>query len=123
MAALNVHNAIFTADPAEVVPTPTAALHSRTISTVTLRTVASNEGHPTESLLGPSTSGSQVYMGLLARQPSYPDDPPPLQIPLYLTGDPMSEHERRVLHEGVVRKRLKRLRGFKMSLEALKGKR
>ncbi|KAK0200711.1 hypothetical protein DFS33DRAFT_1266389 [Desarmillaria ectypa] len=69
MAALYLHNAIFSPEPAELPPS-----HLRTISTATLKTIASDNSHPTEPLLNLSYSGS-AYLDLLERQPAHPRGP------------------------------------------------
>ncbi|KAK0440060.1 hypothetical protein EV421DRAFT_1712847 [Armillaria borealis] len=104
MAALYLHNAIFSPEPVELPPS-----HSRTISTATLRTIASDHSHPTEPLLDPSYSGS-AYLDLLERQPAHPRGPSPgWDMGLSLDDIP-TLGERRGYWEKAVRRRLKVLK-------------
>ncbi|TBU30977.1 hypothetical protein BD311DRAFT_689927 [Dichomitus squalens] len=133
-AAVFLHNAIFAAEP----PSPPPAIagphhhhrhhrrrspnrrlpHDRqlsSVSSITLHASASEHSHPTESLMHPSESAdaeSTAYLDLLARQPTYPDSVGhhARASALSLRGDPFSLRERRVAHEKLVRRRLKRLR-------------
>ncbi|KAE9396240.1 hypothetical protein BT96DRAFT_1021503 [Gymnopus androsaceus JB14] len=65
MAALYLHNAIFIPEPSE------RREHTRTISSTTLRTITTDQSHPTEPLLHSTNSGSLAYQDLLSRQPEY----------------------------------------------------
>ncbi|KAK0457018.1 uncharacterized protein EV420DRAFT_534501 [Desarmillaria tabescens] len=104
MAALYLHNAIFSPEPAELPPS-----HSRTISTATLRTIASDNSHPTEPLLNPLYSGS-AYLDLLERQPTHPRGPSPgWDMGLSLDDTP-TVRERKGYWEKAVRRRLKVLK-------------
>ena len=119
-AALYLHNAIFTTEPAS--PPSVAHTHRSpnrrvphdrqlsSVSSVTLQTSTSEHSHPTEPLIHPGSSESTVYLDLLARQPTHPSSPAGRTQGLSLQGDPVTPRERRIQHERVVRRRLKRLR-------------
>ncbi|SJL10892.1 uncharacterized protein ARMOST_14287 [Armillaria ostoyae] len=115
MAALYLHNAIFSPEPVELPPS-----HSRTISTATLRTIASDHSHPTEPLLDPSYSGS-AYLDLLERQPAHPRGPSPgWDMGLSLDDIP-TLGERRGYWEKAVRRRLKVLKLTVLVFEMVMG--
>ncbi|RDX47657.1 hypothetical protein OH76DRAFT_726007 [Lentinus brumalis] len=135
MAAVFLHNAIFTTEPAS----PPSLAHPQSgphphwqhrapnrrvphdrqssVSTVTLQTSTSEHSHPTEPLIHPGSSESSVYLDLLARQPTHPSSPPPARgSGLTLRGDPVTARERRTQYEQMVRRRLKRLRWAQRAL-------
>ncbi|KAG7443194.1 uncharacterized protein BT62DRAFT_935146 [Guyanagaster necrorhizus] len=115
MAALYLHNAIFSPEPAELPPS-----HSRTISTATLRTIASENSHPTEPLLDPLYSGS-AYLDLLERQPAHPTGPSPgWDMGLTLDYTP-TLRERKGYWEKAVRRRLKVLKLTVLIFEMIMG--
>ncbi len=115
MAALYLHNAIFSPEPVELPPS-----HSRTISTATLRTIASDHSHPTEPLLDPLYSGS-AYLDLLERQPAHPRGPSPgWDMGLSLDDIP-TLGERRGYWEKAVRRRLKVLKLTVLVFEMVMG--
>ncbi|KAK0476999.1 hypothetical protein IW261DRAFT_299977 [Armillaria novae-zelandiae] len=115
MAALYLHNAIFSPEPVELPPS-----HSRTISTATLRTIASDHSHPTEPLLDPSYSGS-AYLDLLERQPAHPRGPSPGWDMGLSLDDMPTKGERRGYWEKAVRRRLKVLKLTVLVFEMVMG--
>lgn len=115
MAALYLHNAIFSPEPVELPPS-----HSRTISTATLRTIASDYSHPTEPLLDPSYSGS-AYLDLLERQPAHPRGPSPGWDMGLSLDDMPTMGERRGYWEKAVRRRLKVLKLTVLVFEMVMG--
>jgi hypothetical protein len=123
MAALYLHNAIFTPDPSE--SSLGLAPHARNISTVstgTLRTIASDYSYPTQPLLHSAASESLTYLDLLNSQPPYPNEPHPGQdMRLKLDGDPTTMTEMKGRWEKRIRRRLRRLRLIKASLEVVMG--
>lgn len=125
MAALYLHNAIFI--PEESDSTRGHSPHTRTISTGTLRTIATSHtshSYPTEPLLqDSSTVASSAYHDMLSRQPAHPAGPRTgWDMGLSLDGHPMTSRERRRFWEQTVRRRLKLLKTFKVSLELIMGK-
>lgn len=122
MAALYLHNALFIPEAAESSGPP----HTRNLSTVssgTLRTATTEHSHPTEPLLHSSTSESVTYFDLLSRQPHYPNEQPSnWGAGLTLDGDPATLRERRGFWEQYTRRRLKRLKITKVTLEFILGK-
>ncbi|TFK92158.1 hypothetical protein K466DRAFT_643503 [Polyporus arcularius HHB13444] len=138
MAAVFLHNAIFTTEPPSLAHpqsgphphwqhrAPNRRLpHDRqlsSVSTVTLQTSTSEHSHPTEPLIHPGSSASSVYLDLLARQPTHPSSPPPARgSGLTLRGDPVTARERRTQYEQTVRRRLKRLRWAQRALFVIIG--
>ncbi|RPD77216.1 hypothetical protein L226DRAFT_533220 [Lentinus tigrinus ALCF2SS1-7] len=140
MAAVFLHNAIFTTEP----PSPPSLAHPQpggphphhrapnrrgphdrqlsSVSSVTLHTSTSEHSHPTEPLIHPGSSASSVYLDLLARQPTHPSSPPPARgSGLTLQGDPVTPRERRIQYEQMVRRRLKRLRWAQRALFTIIG--
>ncbi|THV03556.1 hypothetical protein K435DRAFT_791746 [Dendrothele bispora CBS 962.96] len=117
MAALYLHNAIFAQDDS---PTPLSTLpHSRSLSSGTVALSVSTHGsYPTEPLLS-----SSVYQHLLSRQPAASSDGQQWDMSLsFEDGRPDSspiERERRGYHEQSVRRRLRILKSFKVSLEII----
>ncbi|KXN92542.1 hypothetical protein AN958_05397 [Leucoagaricus sp. SymC.cos] len=123
MAALYLHNAIFTPDPSELAggsPFP----HSRNVSTVSGTTLhASEHSHPSEPLLHPRTPDSLAYIDLFSRQATLVDEPEPLEWGPHptLLGDPPTLREMKNIWERRLRKRLRRLRYLMRSLEIIFG--
>lgn len=125
MAALYLHNVVFTPEPSEnsrSSPFP----HSRNLSTVsgtTLHASPSECSHPTEPLLHPTTPDSLAYIDLFSRQPTLVDEPGPLEWgpnPTLL-GDPPTLREKKNFWERTLRKRLRRLRLLMRVLELIFG--
>lgn len=133
MAALYLHNAIFTPEasessiPASPDPyTPHHGRHRSSHSSFTVapsfRTSTSEFSHPTEPLLHPEISGSHAYSDLLSRQPAHPSGPQPgWDMGLSLVGDQPTMRERKDFWERTVKKRLRRLRFTKLAMEMLLG--
>lgn len=121
MAALYLHNAIFTQEPSDSNSQRSFA-HSRTISSTTLRTTTTDYSHPTEPLLQSTNSGSLAYQDLLSRQPGYQDEEseqwtaelsPDNLPPTYKEGQDYREHS--------VRRRLRILKRSRLVLKAVLG--
>ncbi|KAJ3936471.1 MAG: hypothetical protein NXY57DRAFT_885815 [Lentinula lateritia] len=119
MAALYLHNAIFTQEPSDSNSQRSFA-HSRTISSTTLRTTTTDYSHPTEPLLQSTNSGSLAYQDLLSRQPGYQDEEseqwtaelsPDNLPPTYKEGQDYREHS--------VRRRLRILKRSRLVLKAV----
>ncbi|GAW06763.1 hypothetical protein LENED_008709 [Lentinula edodes] len=119
MAALYLHNAIFTPEPSDSNSQRSFA-HSRTISSTTLRTTTTDYSHPTEPLLQSTNSGSLAYQDLLSRQPGYQDEEseqwtaelsPDNLPPTYKEGQDYREHS--------VRRRLRILKRSRLVLKAV----
>ena len=149
MAALYLHNAIWSPEqpesaqwtPSSTTTTITATYGSnehnnkkqdprppqrprriRSLSAGSLRTVPSDYNHPTEPLLRSGTSESIAYRDLLSRQPPHPDGPQAgWDVGLNLDGDPPTVQERRTHRELWLRRRLRRLRMAKATLEVIFG--
>jgi len=125
MAALYLHNAIYTAEHSENNSDSSSsgkARRLRSLSAGTLRTIASDFSHPTEPLLHSSTSESIAYRDLLSRQPAHPNGPRAgWDIGLDFSGDPTTLRERKIYRERLLRKRLRRLRLGKAVLELVLG--
>lgn len=125
MAALYLHNAVFTPEPSESSrssPFP----HSRNFSTIsgtTLHASGSEHSHPTEPLLHSTTPDSLAYIDLFSGQPTLVDEPGPLEWGTHptLLGDPPTLREKKNIWEKMIRKRLKRLRFLMRSLELIFG--
>ncbi|GBE86959.1 hypothetical protein SCP_1002040 [Sparassis crispa] len=117
MAALFLHQALFTTEPSASSELPVlrspnrVTQHERqlsSVSSVTLRTSNSDHSQPTEPLLRPESS---IYLDLLSRQPNHPDGPESsFNLGLSLEGDPITPRERKSCLERAIRKRLRRLR-------------
>jgi hypothetical protein len=124
MAALYLHNAIHSTETSSSSRSPSSP-HNRNISTIsstTLRTSTSEHSHPTEPLLHSGTSESVAYLDLLSRQPVYPHGPQPTHSrSLSLDGDPATMRERKGYWERTVKRRLRRLKLWKGSLELVLG--
>lgn len=122
MAALYLHNAIFIPEPSDA-----TSPHTRNLSTLssgTLHTTTSEHSHPTEPLLQSTTSESVAYLDLLSRQPTHPNASqrsPDWDTGLSLDGDAATARERKGYWEQSIRKRLKRLKAMKGTLEAVIG--
>ncbi|KAH9837739.1 uncharacterized protein C8Q71DRAFT_754228 [Rhodofomes roseus] len=133
MAALFLHQALFSSESSVVPQTASSARSSFTrdrrlsaVSSVTLHTVSnSDHSHPTEPLLNPpipEASSSSTYVDLLARQPRHPTSPSSAADgALSLEGDPLTANERRSHWERRTRRRLRRLRWTKRSLLSVIG--
>ncbi|KAF5353258.1 hypothetical protein D9756_008036 [Leucocoprinus leucothites] len=126
MAALYLHNAIFTPEPSELARTSTPFPHSRngsTISGTTLHASGSEQSYPTEPLLHPRTPDSIAYIDLYSRQATLVDEPEPLEWGPHptLLGDSPAIREKKNFWEKTLRKRLKRLRYLMRSLEFIFG--
>ena len=118
MAALYLHNALFTTEPPSPPPPSISRRqhagrvpHDRHISSqssVTLHTSTSEHSHPTEPLL---QGESSAYRDLLSRQPPHPSGPRTgWETALSLEAEPVSNSERRKLSDLSLRKRIRRLR-------------
>ncbi|PCH43152.1 hypothetical protein WOLCODRAFT_74244 [Wolfiporia cocos MD-104 SS10] len=126
MAALYLHQALFTPEPSAPPilsqMNPVISSHNdrrlSSISSATLRTASTSDySHPTESLLDPLSPESAAYLDLLARQPNHPDSPgSPSAGALKLDGDPITPNEEKFLWERKVRRKLRRLRWTKRIL-------
>ncbi|KAL1692470.1 hypothetical protein GGG16DRAFT_51356 [Schizophyllum commune] len=128
MAALSLHNAIFsptTHDGPSLSPSASNSENShhdraRSASTPTLTPSAGEYAHPTEPLLRAETGEALAYLELLSRQPKHPDAPPEAwDKALSLQGDPASPGDRKVFWESAARRRLRRFRWIKLALEAI----
>lgn len=124
MAALYLHNAIFI--PEESDPPRGHSPHTRTISSGTLRTIATSHtshSYTTEPLLqDSSTLASSAYHDMLARQPAHPAGPRTgWDMGLALDGQPITTRERKGFWEQTVRRRLKLLKRVKVALELVMG--
>ncbi|OCH92565.1 hypothetical protein OBBRIDRAFT_773220 [Obba rivulosa] len=125
MAALYLHHALFSTEPSLppslVLRAPSrAGHHERQLSNITTVTSISDNTHPTESLL--HGSGSTVYLDLLARQPSHPNERLRAALDgLDLHGDPITPREYRSRWEHTIRKRLRTLRWTSRALRAVAG--
>lgn len=125
MAALYLHNAIFspeTSDSSSTTSRPSHSRHLSVVSTGTLRTSASEHSYPTEPLLYSGPSESPAYRDLLSRQPNHPDVPQlGWDAGLNLEGDLITIGERKEYREQSVRRKLKRLRFARCGLEIVMG--
>lgn len=113
MAALYLHNAIFIPEPLE-----TRREHTRTISSATLRTITTDQSHPTEPLLYSTNSGSLAYQDLLSRQPEYSNGP---YDGLSLDDPGLTSAEKHEFWEQSVRKRLRILKLTSFLLKVVLG--
>lgn len=129
MAALYLHNALFTSEPPSHPPPSFARRplsgrvpHDRQLSSqssVTLHTSTSEHSHPTEPLLHGESS---AYRDLLSRQPVHPSGAGTgWEAALSLDAEPVSTSERRRLSDLVLRKRMRRLRWASKSVLYLMG--
>jgi len=123
MAALYLHNAIFSPEASQ---DPASrhrhelSLQSSVTAAPNYRTSFSEFSHLTESLLHPDTSGSPAYADLLSRQPAHPSGPQPgWDLGLSLVSDSPTIRERRDMWQRAVKIRLKRLSLTKGMLELL----
>lgn len=126
MAALYLHNAIFTPEPSEIIRSSSIFPHSRNPSTATTTTLhgnASEQSHTHEPLLRSSTSDSWSYINPLSGQPNSVDEPDPLEwgSPPVLLEDPPTLRETKMFWEKKIRRRLRRLRYLMRSLEIIFG--
>ncbi|KAF9450515.1 hypothetical protein P691DRAFT_810202 [Macrolepiota fuliginosa MF-IS2] len=125
MAALYLHNAVFTPETPDTARSPPFP-HSRNVSTIsgtTLHASASESSHATEPLLQPITPDSLAYIDLFSRQPTLIDEAGPLEWGPHptLLGDPPTLREKKNFWERTLRKRLKRLRILMRTLELIFG--
>ncbi|KAI0791036.1 hypothetical protein C8Q75DRAFT_86218 [Abortiporus biennis] len=128
MAALYLHNALFTNEPQTppVVARRTPSIgrnHDRqlsSVSSVTLRTSTSEHSHPTEPLLH-SPYNESAFHELIPRQPVHLDRGVNFDTSLSLETASVGHRERRRAWELARRKRLKRLRHVKRALLLLIG--
>ncbi|KIK66267.1 hypothetical protein GYMLUDRAFT_38080 [Collybiopsis luxurians FD-317 M1] len=114
MAALYLHNAIFIPEPSE---TQDSIPHTRTISSTTLRTITTDQSHPTEPLLHSNNSGSLAYQDLLSMQPGYRDS----TVGLSFDGGRPTLSEKQRYREKSVKKRLRILKFTGYILELILG--
>ncbi len=124
MAALYLHNAVFTPEPSEI--SRSSFPHSRNVSTIsgtTLHASPSEQSHPAEPLLHPTTPDSIAYIDLFSRQPTLVDESGPIEWGTNPTlfGDPPTLREKKRYWERALRKRLKRLRVLMRLLELVFG--
>ncbi|KAJ3749745.1 hypothetical protein EV360DRAFT_89708 [Lentinula raphanica] len=118
MAALYLHNAIFTPESSESHLQDDYSPHSRTISSTTLRTTTTDYSHPTEPLLHSTDSGSLAYQDLLSRQPSFPGEQnQQWDMSLSLGGHSSSSKERQDYREHTVRRKLRYLKQIRVVLK------
>ncbi|KIK66274.1 hypothetical protein GYMLUDRAFT_929599 [Collybiopsis luxurians FD-317 M1] len=114
MAALYLHNAIFIPEPSD---TQDSIPHTRTISSTTLRTITTDQSHPTEPLLHSNNSGSLAYQDLLSMQPGYRDS----AVGLSFDGGHPTLSEKQGYWEKSVKKRLRILKLTGYILELILG--
>ncbi|KAF7759710.1 hypothetical protein Agabi119p4_11405 [Agaricus bisporus var. burnettii] len=126
MAALYLHNAIFTPDPSEISRSSSIFPHSRNVSTATATTLhanASEQSHTREPLLHSTTSESWAYADPFSRQATLFNEPGRLEWgthPPFL-GDPPTLRETKIFWEKKIRKRMRRLRYLMRLLEVIFG--
>ncbi|KAJ4480893.1 hypothetical protein J3R30DRAFT_2375470 [Lentinula aciculospora] len=119
MAALYLHNAIFipeTSDSNSQEHYP----HTRTISSTTFRTIATDHSYPTEPLLHSTNSGSLAYQDLLSRQPGYSEESgEEWSTELSMDGIPQttSKEAQDYCRQRSVRKKLRVLKGTRLALK------
>jgi hypothetical protein len=117
MAALYLHNALIPESEHHI---HGHSLHSRTMSTGTLKTYTTTASQPTEPLLFSSSVDSAAYKDILTRQPLHPSGRRATwQTALSLEGDPASFLERKGFWEKNVRRRLRVLKFLKVSMEGI----
>lgn len=109
MAALNLHNAIFTNEKDSDLPLRSAAsfLHS----------APERDGNPTSQLFS-----SAAYQDLIQRQPTHPDGPTSgWDLGLNLLGDPVTAAEHKSLEDHQTKMKLRRLHAINFAFELLFG--
>lgn len=126
MAALYLHNAIFTPEPSEIIKSSSIIPHSRNTSFATTTTLHGNTSelsHTDEPLLRSSTSDSWSYMNPRSRQSDSVDRSAPLGwgSPPTLFEDPPTLRETQIFWKKKTQRRVKRLRYLMRSLEVLFG--
>jgi len=128
MAAIYLHNAIFSPEPSQSpIPVTYSPRHSRNLSSQSSMTgsrTSQEYSYPTAPLLPAEVSGSLAYADILSRQPMHPSGPQPgWDMGLSLVGDQPTMAERIDTWERAVKRRLKWLRSIKGALELLMGER
>ncbi|KAG1732658.1 uncharacterized protein EDB91DRAFT_1151335 [Suillus paluster] len=107
MAALCLHNALFTSESDKRLATPI----TRILSLTTIQ-----EHNPTSL-----TFNSPAYLDLLSRQPLHPDGPRHWDLGLDLIGDPITAAECKSLEDRITKAKLRRLQRICVAFEVVLG--